>query len=296
MGRKQDKRIGSRFLKYLIPLHEVLKEMGGSATSSEATDLVIEKCTISEEEQRKTLKNGTSQVRNDIAWARLYLVKANLMDNAQRGVWRLTDLGLKTQLKPGDELKIFDAARDTLNQTIASDEKKDIELDSLDENDIATVDSEDNFKDQLIKTLCSLSPYGFEKICRRVLQDSGFEEVQVTRQSRDGGIDGFGTLRINKNQFVSEKICFQCKRYTGKSIGPDEIREFQGAMLGRANKGIFITTSWFTTEAKKESKRDGAPPIELIDADKLVEIFISLKLGVRPAYEVDVDFFKLFAK
>lgn len=294
MGRKKDNRIGSRFLKYLIPLHEILKEMGGSATSSEATDRVIEKCNVSEEEQRKTLKNGTSQVRNDIAWARHYLVKANIMDNVQRGVWQLTDLGLKTQLKPEDELKIVDAVRGIRNSTIDTDVNNDSELDNLDENDISTVDSEDNFNDQLIKTLCSLPPYGFEKICRRILQESGFEEVEVTRQSRDGGIDGFGTLRINK--FVSEKICFQCKRYTGKSVGPDEIREFQGAMLGRANKGIFITTSWFTTEAKRESKRDGAPPIELIDGEKLVEIFISLKLGVRPAYEVDADFFKLFAK
>ncbi|MCB9249141.1 MAG: restriction endonuclease [Ignavibacteriales bacterium] len=143
----------------------------------------------------------------------------------------------------------------------------------------------------LLEVLRSLPPDGFEKICQRLLRESGFQEVKVTGKSNDGGIDGYGILEINP--FVSFNVLFQSKRYKG-AVSASQVRDFRGAMQGRADKGIIITTGSFTSEAKKEARRDGAPPIELVDGEKLVEMFEKLQLGVIPKiiYQVDEDFFK----
>lgn len=141
--------------------------------------------------------------------------------------------------------------------------------------------------------LLNLSPDAFERICQRLLREAGFQEVKVTGRSGDGGIDGYGNLEINP--FVSFNVLFQSKRYKG-SVSASQVRDFRGAMQGRADKGIIITTGSFTSDAKKEAKRDGAPPIELVDGEKLVQMFEKLELGVIPSmvYEVDKAFFKEF--
>jgi restriction system protein len=120
-----------------------------------------------------------------------------------------------------------------------------------------------------------------------------FIQVVVTGSSGDGGIDGHGTLQINP--LVSFKVVFQCKRYT-KSVSPSHVRDFRGAMAGRADKGIIITTGTFTAEARREASRDGAPPIDLIDGDKLVDMLERLELGLKPvtSYEIDEAFFAEF--
>ena len=123
-------------------------------------------------------------------------------------------------------------------------------------------------------------------MCQRLLREHGFEQVTVTGKSGDGGIDGIGILQVNK--FVSFTVLFQCKRYAG-AVTPSQVRDFRGAMEGRADKGIIITTGVFTAEAKKEARRDGAKPIELVNGDDLVELFESLELGVTPRITYDVD-------
>jgi restriction system protein len=94
---------------------------------------------------------------------------------------------------------------------------------------------------------------------------------------------------------VSFKVLFQCKRYS-KSVSSPEVRDFRGAMAGRADKGIVITTGTFTAEAKKEASRDGVPPIELINGEKLIDMLENLEIGLRPitTYEVDHGFFTEF--
>ena len=171
--------------------------------------------------------------------------------------------------------------------------------DSFNKNQRKQVDAEDRRvsgaeeSDELLATLKALPPGGFERICQRLLRESGFQQVTVTGRSGDGGIDGFGVLEVNP--LVSFNVLFQCKRFRG-SVPPSVVRDFRGAMQGRADKGIIITTGTFTSEAKKEARRDGAPPIELVDAEKLVEMFQSLELGVVPktVYEVDQEFFDEF--
>ena len=146
---------------------------------------------------------------------------------------------------------------------------------------------------QLLGVLRSLSPSGFERVCQRLLRESGFESVTVTGRSHDGGIDGVGILQLNP--FVGIKVLFQCKRYKG-TVSRAEVGDFRNAMLGRAEKGIFITTGRFSQEASKEASRDGAPPVELVDGETLVELFERVGLGVKPrtVFDVDFSFFEQF--
>ncbi len=145
---------------------------------------------------------------------------------------------------------------------------------------------------QLHKILLSLDPSAFERLAQRLLRESGFVQVQVTGKSGDGGIDGVGIARING--FLSFHVLFQCKRYQG-SVTAGQIRDFRGAMQGRTDKGLFLTTGTFTRDAIKEATRDGAPPIDLIDGEQLVQRLKELGLGVKitmiESVEVDTDWF-----
>lgn len=138
-----------------------------------------------------------------------------------------------------------------------------------------------------------MSPAGFERFCQRLLRESGFQEVTVTGRSGDGGIDGIGILQVNA--LVSFKVLFQCKRYSG-SVTVTQVRDFRGAMMGRADKGIILTTGSFTADSRKEAVRDGVPPIELVDGEKLIGMLEKLELGLKPriTYEVDAEFFSTF--
>lgn len=279
-------------LRYWIPIIEVLKELGGSGKAAEVADLVVEKLEISEKELSDTLQNGTSKIYNQISWARFFLVRLGYLDSSQRGVWSLTDKSLKVKLNEDDlhqELKDHKRKR--------RKERKKEKLDKLSSKD-ELIDEETNieasdYRIGLLNILKSLSPNGFERICQRLLRESGFEQVTVTGRSGDGGIDGHGILQVNP--FVSFNVLFQCKRYQG-SVSPSIIRDFRGAMMGRADKGIIITTGAFSLEAKKEARRDGVPPIELVDGEKLIDMFELLELGLNPrkTYDISYKFFDDF--
>ena len=269
----------------------VTNELGGSGRSAEVTDLVIERLNISEEEQEETLKSGSSRVRNQVSFARLYLAKSGYLVSSEHSVWSLAEKGLKANLTEEDVhnivrdvQKIFAKKRDDKKDKA---KKKEVESDETDEFH--------DYKTELLNKLKSLPPEGFERISQRLLREAGFEKVVVTGKSGDGGIDGHGILQINP--FVSFNVLFQCKRYKG-SVSGSHIRDFRGAMMGRADKGIIITTGRFTLDAKREARRDGVPPIEIVDGDKLVEMFERLELGLKPKkdYEVDYEFFDEFKK
>ena len=132
------------------------------------------------------------------------------------------------------------------------------------------------WQDRLLECLLKMKPAAFERLCQRILKDSGFIKVDVTGRSGDGGIDGIGVLRLN---LLSFHVFFQCKRWKG-SVGASVIRDFRGAMVGRADKGLVMTTGTFSTDARKEATRDGAPAIDLVDGETLCELLKSLKIGV----------------
>jgi restriction system protein len=284
------------FLRFYIPIVEVLRSLGGSGRPAEVTDLVIERMDISETEQEVTNKNGGSRVRNQVAWARFYMVKVGLLDSSQRGVWGLTEKGNNIQMNEDVVLTLFRDARTMFTEERREREvRKASEQDEVeDDTDVDSFDPDNDYKSQLLSVLRSLPPEGFERLCQRLLRESGFQQVTVTGKSGDGGIDGHGILQINP--LVSFKVLFQCKRYKG-SVPVSTVRDFRGALQGRADKGIILTTGTFTTDAKRESVRDGATPIELVDSDKLVEMFEELGVGLRPKkdFELDPQFFEQFA-
>jgi restriction system protein len=283
-----EKAKGPQFLRFCIPIVETLQELGGSGQPKEVTDTVLERLHISEREQAQTLKNGSSRVRNQVAWARFYLAKADVLDASRRGVWALTEKGRTVHLSSNAVAQLF---KDVQANLPTKDEQPNSTDDATEITPPMDPSGDSASKSTLLDVLKSLSPGGFERVSQRLLRESGFERVLVTGKSGDGGIDGHGILQVNP--FVSFTVLFQCKRYTG-AVSASQVRDFRGAMMGRADKGIIITTGTFTTEATKEARRDGAPPIELVDGETLAQMFERLELGVRPktVYEVDEAFFE----
>jgi restriction system protein len=149
------------------------------------------------------------------------------------------------------------------------------------------------YRDQVLEIMRQLPPSGFEQLCQRIMRESGFQQVKVTGRSGDGGIDGVGVLQINP--FVTFKVLFQSKRYAGP-VSAAQVRDFRGAMMGRADKGLMITTGTFTADAQAEAVRDGVPPIELVDGQGLVSLLEQLELGLTPrrTFSVDPRFFDEF--
>ena len=258
----------------LIPTIQALQALGGSGTIDEIYERVIELLALSGEVlDYRHGDSSQSEVAYRLAWSRTYLKKVGLIENSARAVWVLTDS--VRDINKLDPAQIVKTVREA-SRTKETPSKSDVEIST--QSDIPPEIESRNWQDELHKVVLSLSPDAFERLIQRLLRESGFIHVEITGKSGDGGIDGIGIARING--FLSFHILFQCKRYQ-QAIVPSQIRDFRGAMQGRTDKGLFITTSSFTREAIKEATRDGAPPIDLIDGDHLVERLKSLCLGVR---------------
>ena len=280
---------GPQFIRFFKPIIEILKEIGGSGTAVEVIDHVIEKMEILDSEQEETLKGGQSRIRNQIQWARFYLVQAGIIDSSKRGIWSLTEKGLSIDTKSFDVLGTFKKIHKKFSPGGKLKQQIKPSIVEVDEEEIEPPDH----RTMLLNLIKSLPPNGFERLSQRLLRESGFQKVEVTGRTGDGGIDGVGILQVNP--FVSFNVLFQCKRYQG-AVTPSHVRDFRGAMQGRADKGIIITTGTFTLDAKREARRDGAPPIELVDGDALVQMFEQLQIGLVPrtTYDVDEKFFDDF--
>lgn len=268
------------------PLLQALRDLGGSGSVSEIDEKVAEILQLSDEDVNAIHKGNRTQLSYRLAWARNYLKRYGLLDNSTRGVWALTSTGLKTDTV--DESDVKRAVREldvTTNIEEAVEEGKEPESSSV-----------QPWEEQLLSKMQEMQPDVFERLCQRLLREAGFVQVEVTGRSGDGGIDGVGIMRIGG--FLSFHIIFQCKRYTG-SVTAGQIRDFRGAMQGRADKGLFITTGTFTRDAKAEATRDGAPPIDLIDGTDLVNKMKELHLGVNikteEVVEVDGQWFENFS-
>lgn len=278
---------GPEFLKYINPVLTSLQSNGGAGNSADIIDQIISELRITEEELEETTSNGQSRIKNQIQWARFYLFKSGLIDNSQRGIWRLTKEGLDKKLNNEDVYFLFKEVQNSVKKSTTSEtiiKEQSFEI-------TATEDEEHN--STLISIIQDLTPTGFEKLCKRLLTEIGINEIHITGGSGDQGIDGKGIVKLN--DVVGLNIVFQCKRYK-ETVSPHHVRDFRGAMQGRGEKGLIITTGRFTKEAKNEANREGVTPIELIDGDRLVELFEKYQLGLKPitVFEIDSDFFKSF--
>lgn len=269
----------------LLPTIQALQVLGGSGTTEEIYDKVAQLLNLSDQ-VLEILHGSTSQseVEYRLAWSRTYLKKYGLLENSSRGIQSLASTSV--DLDNLDAREIVKAVRD-------ADKNKSVSADTLDDSVAPTETLKElAWHQQLHKALLSLDPAAFERLTQRLLRESGFTQVQVTGKSGDGGIDGVGIARVSG--FLSFHVLFQCKRYQG-SVTSAQIRDFRGAMQGRTDKGLFITTGTFTRDAIKEATRDGAPPIDLIDGEQLVQRLKELSLGVKitmiESVEVDEDWF-----
>lgn len=260
------------------PVLQALRDLGGSGSIGEIDEKVAEILQLSDDDMNAIHKDNRTQLSYRLAWTRNYLKRYGLLENSSRGIWVLTPLGLKTEAVDGAEVKRAVRELDVeTNIEEAVEEGKEPES-----SDVHL------WEEQLLSKIQEMHPDVFERLCQRILREAGFIQVEVTGKSGDGGIDGVGIIRISG--FLSFHIIFQCKRYAG-SVSAGQIRDFRGAMQGRADKGLFITTGTFTRDAKKEAVRDGAPPIDLIDGSELVSKMKELNLGVQVKTEevVEID-------
>lgn len=259
------------FDELMVPTLQALKQLGGSASIDELVPEIVRLLGLPQEVADVPHgSTGRTELEYRSAWARTYLRKAGLIENSERGIWALTPAGSQSDSVDGRKI-----ARDVAKQFQADRPDPDVRNEPTvpDEAEAATA-----WQDRLIALLQAMDPIAFERLCQRVLRESGFIEVEVTKRSGDGGIDGYGTIRLGG--LISFNVLFQSKRYKG-NIGPDTVRDFRGAMVGRADKGLIISTGGFTLEARREATRDGAPPLDLIDGRLLAEKLKELKLGVR---------------
>lgn len=273
------------FDQFMNPTLQALRQLGGSGTIEEIYSTVSELMNFTDA-QLDVLHNpersSQTEIEYRMAWARTYLKKYGLVNNSQRGVWALTPTGKEVQQVNPDNVKSYvrelDRARREEQHSIITDDEEP----EFDPNEI--------WREQLMTCLLNMPFDAFERLIQRVLRESGFSQVEVTSRTRDHGIDGRGIMQIAG--LMSFHVIFQCKRYKN-SVGAPEIRNFRGAMSAAIDKGIFVTTSNFTKDAVREAKREGAPAIDLIDGDRLMDLLKELSLGIETKIvtveEVSID-------
>lgn len=272
-----------RVVDLFVPTIRALQALGGSASIEEIDEKVADILGLPEEIRSLLHNDGPrTKLQYRCAWARSWLKQAGFITNSERGVWALTQSGDSLKESDFHELPriVRQAGYAARKNREAQDQPEEEELESE-----ATALAD--WREQLLDSIVSISPDAFERLSQRILRESGFTRVLVTGRAHDGGIDGTGVLRVNLLSFY---VLFQCKRWKG-SVGPSVVRDFRGAMMGRADKGLIITTGTFSADARKEATRDGAPAIDLIDGDALCTLLKNLNLGVAVKHveEVMVD-------
>ncbi len=257
-----------KFDELMNPLLQALKQLGGSGTNQEIEDKIAEIVDIPADQLEilhSPNKGGMTEIEYRLMWTRTYLKIYGLVENSSRGVWSLTAKGSSTEKV--DEKAVVKIVREQMRK------EKQETSDDEDEPDKKFV-----WQEELLDIVLKMSPAAFERLIQRMLRESGFVQVEVTGQTGDGGVDGHGIMRLGG--LLSFHVIFQGKRWKG-SVGAAQVRDFRGAMVGRADKGLFITTGTFTKDAIREATRDGAPAIDLVDGDQLVEKLKQLSIGVQ---------------
>lgn len=268
----------------MLPTLVAIEKLGGSAAVAELEEEVPSIAGVTNEQlavefEPGAVREGQSKVIDRLHWARTYLKKIGALDNSGRGVWALTSEGQKYLAMQSPEADR--ALKSADNAVRAETRKARLERSSEDYGDGEDID----WRDELLAAMKSMDPYAFERLAMRLLREAGFRNVEVLGKSGDGGIDGVGVYKVS---LVSFPTYFQCKRFAG-SVSSSVVRDFRGAMSGRGEKGLIITTGVFTPSAKAEATRDGAPPVDLVDGEDLCELLKEYGMGVRVTQRIEEE-------
>jgi len=262
--------------KLIKPVFDALKQLGGSGTNLEINQIVATNLKLSKDAVEKMYKDmRRTELEYNLQWARTNLKNANYIENSKRGVWNIVSTYIDDEIDNEKAKEISKIRRNTMAKEINSmvkaiTKKEEIELEE-DDGDFES-SLKEKAKSELSDLLKQMNPFAFERLTKRLLREMGFEEVNVTKKTQDGGIDGFGKLKING--IVTFNIAFQCKRYNDDKVSSKEIRDFRGSLSSNIEKGIFITTGKYSERAKKEASADGKKNIDLIDGNELIEKII----------------------
>jgi restriction system protein len=269
-----------RYYVCMNPILTALREGGGTLTNDEIVDAVANIMHLPDDVMnRKQQGHNMGEVAYRIAWAKSYLKKAGYLTQSTRGVWALTAEG-----KSADAVDVRAILTDVRKDYVTRRTEKEPPPTVLGATvegasaAIAEVEEELGWKQQVLDALLAMPPDAFERLSQRLLRECGFTQVEVTGRSGDGGIDGKGVLRLGG--LINFQVVFQCKRYAG-TVSSGTIRDFRGAMIGRADKGLIISTGTFSRDARAEAVRDGAPAIDLVDGQELADLLKRYELGVQ---------------
>ena len=270
-----------RYYEFMNPVLTALRQRGGTLTNEEIVDAVVQIMHLPDDVmERKQQGHNMGEVEYRIAWAKSYLKKAGYLTQSARGVWALTAEGKAV------EAVDVRAIRTDVRREYRTRRQEQALLPTPPEETptegaaaaLVEVEAELSWKQQVLDALIAMSPAAFERLSQRLLRECGFTQVEVTGRSGDGGIDGKGVLRLGG--LINFQVVFQCKRYAG-TVSSSTIRDFRGAMIGRADKGLIISTGTFSRDARVEAVRDGAPAIDLVDGQELAALLKRYELGVQ---------------
>ena len=295
------------FQSFMLPMLKLAKD-GVEHSLVEAREIISAEFNLSEEDRKEVLPSGRQRVfDNRVAWAKVYLHKAGLLDSTKRAHFRITDEGLNFLSGNPAEISINDLNKYPHFRVFRKGDK-----DSEDQSDSRKLtDSSDTplesigaaytalrleLKDELKKNIMGCSPSFFEELVLDLLTNMGYggsrkDAAAAVGKSGDEGIDGI----IKEDRLGLDAVYIQAKRWEG-SVGRPELQKFVGALKGqRADKGIFITTSSFTNNAV-DYVAGLDMRVVLIDGDKLTEFMIDHGVGVSvvDSYEIkkiDMDYF-----
>jgi restriction system protein len=266
-----------------VPLLKALEQLGGAAKPKDVYSIVAKPFAdqLTEEDLAAKLPSSPStfEWHNLVQWSRQALIDRGEIDGSTRGLWRITAEGQKRITNP--------------SALIAKPNIAPIHCDLFASLTQATLQdlvyqNEGEVKRRIISELKALSSQEFEQFCVSLLRLLGYQELKVTANGADGGIDGFGLFRQG---VVTIRSAFQAKRWKQTPVGRPEIDKFRGAIQGDYDHGVFLTTARFTSEAEAASIKKGAISLLLLDGEAIAETMIRSGIGVlrRPVHLLDID-------
>ena len=294
----------------MLPLLRIMQSHDVTYSLKEAYEALLQELKCSEEERKETMEDGRNVIFYRLQWAKTYLKKAGLIDYSKRAHFNLSNVGRSLDLKGIEKvdkkfLSRFDSFtefRKINSKTEKVQKTENTQKDSADSEELTPPEIiyqqskilSNDLKEELLNLIKNNSPSFFERLVVDLLVAMGYggsyqDAAQAIGKTNDGVIDGI----ISEDRLGLDKIYIQAKRWEN-TVGRPDIQQFKGALADQvAKKGVFITTSTFSKEAKESAAKSG---IVLMDGDKLTSLMIEVGLGVQVErsfhiYKIDQDRF-----